>query len=67
MTSREEIAKSSKDLFYDIDELSDHDVFGDYAILNETESECSYITAIPCEIITISAYNIKKLVPSDII
>jgi cAMP-dependent protein kinase regulator len=66
MTSREDTQKS-KDLFYDIDELGDYDVFGDYAILNETESDCSYITSIPSIIIVISTFNVKKLMPMDII
>lgn len=64
MTSREDTQKT---LFYDIDELGDYDVFGDYAILNEAESDCSYITAIPSSIIVISAFNVKKLMPMDVI
>ncbi|CAD8117618.1 unnamed protein product [Paramecium sonneborni] len=67
MTSREELMQKKQDLFYDIDELSDYDVFGDYAILNEIESDCSYITAIPCQIITISSFNVRKLLPMDIV
>ena len=55
----------TRDIYYEIDELGDGDIFGDYSLLNETESECTYITAIPSEIISISAFNLRKIVPSD--
>ncbi|CAD8198186.1 unnamed protein product [Paramecium octaurelia] len=67
ITSRDEITQQQKDVFYDIDELGDYDVFGDYAILNEIESDVSYITSIPSEIITISAFNIKKILTMEVI
>ncbi len=39
------------DEYIEIDELGDGEIFGDYAVLNETQLECSYITSIPTEII----------------
>lgn len=52
-------------MYFEIDELGDGDIFGDYGVLNEEESECSYITSIPSEIVTISAFNLKMIVPAE--
>ncbi len=53
------------DDFVEIDELGDGEIFGDYALLNEEELECSYITSIPSEIIQLSAFDLRKIVPAE--
>ncbi|CAD8098485.1 unnamed protein product [Paramecium sonneborni] len=55
----------NQDVYFEIDELGDGEIFGDFALLNEEESECSYITSIPSEIISISSFNLKMIVPQD--
>lgn len=45
------LPKKLGDEYVEIDELGDGEIFGDYALLNECELDCSYITAIPSEII----------------
>ncbi|CAD8181144.1 unnamed protein product [Paramecium octaurelia] len=55
----------SQDVYFEIDELGDGEIFGDFALLNEEESQCSYITSIPSEIVSISSFNLKMIVPSD--
>lgn len=45
--------------------LGDGEVFGDYALMNDTELECSYITAIPCELIILSGFNVRKLITAE--
>jgi hypothetical protein len=45
------VPKKLGDEYVEIDELGDGEIFGDYALLNECELDCSYITAIPSEII----------------
>lgn len=57
--------KKLGDEYVEIDELGDGEIFGDFALLNECELDCSYITAIPSEIIQISSFNLKKIVPVD--
>lgn len=57
--------KWDKEEYVEIDELGDGELFGDFALLNEQELDCSYITAIPSEIIQISAFNLRKIVPQD--
>lgn len=47
--------------------MGDGDIFGDYGLLTETESECTYVTSITSEIISISGYHLKRIVPSDIL
>ena len=43
--------------------IGDGEIFGDFALLNEQELECSYITAIPSDIIQVSSFNLRKIVP----
>ena len=45
--------------------IGDGEVFGDYALMNDTELECSYITAIPCELIILSGFNVRKLISNE--
>ena len=49
----------------EIDELGDGDIFGDYSLLYECDSECSYITSIPTEVLAISAYDFKSILDED--
>lgn len=53
--------------YFEIDELGDGEIFGDYGLLTETESQCSYVTAITSEIISISSFHLKKIVPQDVL
>jgi cAMP-dependent protein kinase regulator len=48
---RAKTLKPLEEEYVEIDELGDGELFGDFALLNEQELECSYITAIPSEII----------------
>ena len=52
-------------ILYFIFLLGDGEVFGDYALMNDTELECSYITAIPCELIILSGFNVRKLITAE--
>ncbi|CAD8126891.1 unnamed protein product [Paramecium sonneborni] len=53
--------------YFEISELGKGDIFGDFAMLKQEKSKYTYMTAIESEIITLSLFDIKKIVPSDLL
>ncbi len=51
--------------FIEIDELTDGDVFGDYSLLYGIEMDHSVITQNPCELIYVTIYDIKNIIPKE--
>ncbi|CAD8113940.1 unnamed protein product [Paramecium primaurelia] len=53
--------------YFELTELGEGEIFGDLAMLKQEKSKYTYMTAIESEIITLSLFDIKQIVPPELL